>query len=345
MNRREFLNLTAATAGVVAALRAGDLYAAEASAAAMEDATGLKHSIYNVHEYGVQGDGVTDELPAIEALYQRVNRDHPGSGNGAAVTYFFPAGRYLFTDMLRYTYNKAWGQPFNANYICQFIGQGPMLSQLVLKPGAEGYQDPEHPKVFFGPGGPGETLGMLADGLAFLASENGTNPGAIALHWGQHLGVSRNLVAMGGHTCFKNDYAGFEVVENLTCLGGRYGVFGGGGRIWQSLSCLGFTETGVAIGRMPSAVIYNLYTRGQGPGLRAAYNHVAVVGARLEADPPGQEAAVVNHNGGVTCVMLETSGYRQMVKDGVPAAAESTSVLSFYSSPKLILPPAVGKER
>lgn len=339
MNRREFLRSAAVTSAATAALREGNLLAAEQANREVEKTTGLKHYIINVRDHGVKGDGVTDDSPAIQEMFERVNKEL-----GNALTYFFPAGRYLISRQLRYAQHPKWGDKAGLNYIDQWIGQGPTLTQFVLKSHAPGYDDPEKPRFVFSMGGlDGECFGTIADGFAVLANEDGTNPGSVALVFQMHFGVSRNLVASGGHTCYLCEaWGAFAEVQNLTCLGGQYGlVVRTGGYAYHQVRCVGFTRAGVMMaGGYGTLTISNLFTRGAGPGVKVTENCVSVVGARCEADPAGQDAAVIDRPGSSTFVNLVTSGYAQMVQDDVPAAAGVTSALSFYSGRDFKMPQA-----
>lgn len=337
MTRREFIKQAAATSTVAAALQAGNLSAAEEAVRQVRKIAGLKHYIVNVRDYGVKGDGLTDDSPAIQEMFVRVKREL-----GFHVTYFFPAGRYLISQQLRYAQSTKWGDKVDLNYIDQWIGQGPTLTQFVLKSRAPGYDDPEKPKFVFSMGGlDGECFGTIADGFAVLANEDGTNPGSVALVFQMHFGVSRNLIASGGHTCYLCEaWGAFAEVENLTCLGGQYGlIVRTGGYSYHQVRCTGFTRAGVMMaGGNATLTIGNLFTRGSGPGVKVAENCVSVVGARCEADPAGQEAAVIDRPGSSSFVNLVTSGYTQMVQGEVPAAAGAASALSFYSGRNFKMP-------
>ncbi len=61
MNRREFMHAAGGATAVGAALRYGNLSAAEDNASAAQQGSGLKTAIYNVREYGVKGDEITDD--------------------------------------------------------------------------------------------------------------------------------------------------------------------------------------------------------------------------------------------------------------------------------------------
>ncbi len=324
---------------VAAALKAGNLSAAEEASRQVRKIAGLKHYVVNVRDYGVKGDGVTDDSPAIQEMFERVKKEL-----GLYVTYFFPAGRYLISRQLRYGQSTKWGDKVDLNYIDQWIGQGPTLTQFVLKSHAPGYDDPEKPKFVFSRGGlDGECFGTIADGFAVLANEDGTNPGSVALVFQMHFGVSRNLIASGGHTCYLCEAWGCcAEVENLTCVGGQYGlIVRTGGYAYHQVRCTGFTRAGVMMaGGNATLTISNLFTRGSGPGVKVTENCVSVIGARCEADPAGQDAAVIDRPGSSTFVNFVTSGYTQMVQGEVPAAAGPASALSFYSGRNFKMPQA-----
>jgi hypothetical protein len=303
--------------------------------------------VYNARDYGVKGDGVTDDLAAIYTLFERANAE-VGRANPV---YFFPAGRYMLSDKLLYDQDPKMGDKKGVNYSNLFVGMGPTLSQFVLKPNAPGFDDPSRPKQMFGrTGWSRETLGYLIDGLGFIADEDGTNPGSIAIYWQQHCGTSRNIVAAGGHTGMqvKRPKGQDVTMENIVCLGGRYGLhIDGDSYIFKGLSCVGFTEAGVRITREhtrnrvrgTSTSLLNFFSRGTGPAIRTStLATVSVIGGRCEADPRGQETAVVDPIGGSTLINFETLGYGHMVND-LPAASGEVSALSFYSQSMNALTP------
>ena len=263
MDRRKFLQIAAAGAVVPALLRAGDTDGAAQETAALYDKLGLKYWIYNVKDYGVKGDGITDDVPAIYDLFVRANRETESSpGVKSGPIYFFPAGRYMIGEKLQIqNEGPARGDKIQANYGCHLIGQGAAVTQIVLKSKAKGYDDPQNPQdVVTLSRHCGESMGMLIDGFSILGNEDGTNPGTIGLYWGMHVGISRNLILAAGHTCYVEEWGGLPTMENITCLGGRFGLMTRGGQIYRNVSCLGFSERGVQMQGRDASVptcIYN----------------------------------------------------------------------------------------
>lgn len=330
MNRREFVRLAGAGVAVGAALRAGRLDAAE-QAAVETAAGGLATWIYNAREYGVRGDGVTDDSDAIDALFVRANEEH----RSGQIAYFFPAGRYLCSRPL---YTFYWvNNKGPINYGHKIVGQGPTQTQFVLKSRAKGFEDPDVPRVFFGAHRNvlnGESFAQTAEGFAVLANQDSTNPAAVAMLWIQHFGISRDLLVMGG-------YAGFVSmvfhgsVENLQCVGGQYGIVQRQtGCSFTNTACSGFSKAGlVANMGIGTLTLNGLYTRGRGLALDARAGSTSVTGAWFEAEPPGGPAVRVTDTAGCSLVNFTTVGYDEMVAGDVKAAGR-ISTLTLYASPE-----------
>lgn len=338
MNRRDFVRLAGTGAVVGAALRAGRLDAAEEAAKNETAAGGMETWIYNAREYGVKGDGVTDDADAIDALFVRANEEH----HSGQIAYFFPAGRYLCSRAI-YTFRWIKGKGA-VNYGHKIFGQGPTQTQFVLKPNAKGFEDPDVPRIFFGAHRNvlgGESFAQTADSFAVLANEDGSNPAAVAMLWIQHFGISRDLLVMGG-------YAGFVsmvfhgVVENLQCVGGPYSIIQRQtGCSYTNAVCTGFSRAGVLANVGVGTVTLNgLYTRGQGPALDVRAAVASVTGAWCEAEPSGGAAVRVNDTAGCSLVNFTTVGYDEMVAGDVKANGR-TSTLTMYASPDRPAGPSV----
>ena len=338
MDRREFMKLGALSGGVIACLRSGRLLAAERAAVDLYAEHGLQYNIFNALEYGLKADGETDNAAALEELFQRATDEQ---GRGRPI-FFFPAGRYLLGDKVRWdTHSKMGDRDKGYNYGNLFVGMGPTLSQFVLKSNAPGFDDPEHPKQMFGrTGTKRETVGYIMDGLGFVANEDGTNPGSIALFWQPHFGICRNILASGG-------YAGLHMLrpkgqnatmENITCEGGLYGLWINGDAFnFKHLTCTGFTRAGVRVTREPthfrgtSTSLLNFSSRGNGPAVHVERMcAVTIIGGRMEADPAGAELAVNDTVGGSTLINVETRGYRNII-NGVPAEGDGLNSVSFFA--------------
>lgn len=319
-------------------LQSGRVEAAEQTVADIYAKYGLKYNIYNAREYGVKGDGRTDDLAAVEDLFQRATDE---LGRQVPV-FFFPAGRYLLSNKCRWdAHGKMGDKDKGYNYSNLFVGMGPALTQFVLQPRAPGFDDPGHPKQMFGRTGiKRETLGYIMDGFGFRSNEDGSNPGSIAFFWQPHFGICRNIAAAGG-------YAGLHMtrpkgqnvtMENITCEGGLYGLWLQGDAFnYKHLTCTGFSKAGVRVDHEPvhfrgtSTSLSNFTSRGNGPAVIVGkMSAVTIIGGRLESDPAGSEFAVNDTVGGSTLINVETVGYRHII-NGVPAEGSGLNSVSFFT--------------
>ena len=331
MTRRDFLQVTGQATAVGAALRARNVALAQDLASAEEAGSGLQTAIYNAREYGVRGDGMTDDSDAIEALFRRANKER-----GKSITYFFPAGTYLIS---RPCYTAIGNMKDRVNYGYHVIGQGPTQTRFTLKQGAKGFEDPQSPKIVLGPERGrfrDECFAQIYEGFAVFANNDNGNPGSVAMAMKMHFGMSRDLILAGGYACLVDMAYVIMAVENITCLGGKYGIMTTRATTcYSQVHCKDFTEAGVWV-RGTSAVpnFSGLYTEGKGPALRAELAPACVVGGRFRANPEGQDAAVIDTTGGVSLVNVTTSGYNYLVKpDAVKAAQGKRSTVTFYAGP------------
>lgn len=81
-------------------------------------------SYYNVKNYGVMGDGKTDDTKAIQNIINMVGK------NGGGIIYF-PNGKYKFTDMLKITYSYITLKG-ETNSVLEYHGRGQNINFISI---------------------------------------------------------------------------------------------------------------------------------------------------------------------------------------------------------------------
>jgi hypothetical protein len=184
-------------------------------------------------DYGLTGDGVTDETPAILRAIQEniINR-------GSIL--YFPPGTYLVSDRLRWQDSAGTWRGF-----LTFVGDGPEASIIKLMDSAPGFNDPANPKaVIFtasqgGSYGPAVDWANLGEGnegfqnfIFDLSVDTGSNnPGAIGIDYlASNVGAIRTVEVRSGDG---QGFAGIRLVrkwpgpcylKNVTVEGFDYGI-------------------------------------------------------------------------------------------------------------------------
>lgn len=135
--------------------------------------TARSASILNVREHGVNGDGVTDDTAALNALHPQIRKSSIHD-NG---TMYFPEGVYLVSDTVLMGLKRLI-----------IRGDGPGKSIIRLKPGSPGFGDVDKPKVVLAyhvadihGGNMGQAFG---NSLSDISIEVGAgNPGAVGVNY------------------------------------------------------------------------------------------------------------------------------------------------------------------
>jgi polygalacturonase len=176
--------------------------------------------VLNVKDFGAEGDGVTDDTAAIQAMLN----DHP---NGQRIIYL-PNGTYLVSRTITWPA----GIPGQSDYKRTTLqGQSESGVTIKLKDSAAGFTNATTPKavIFTGPP-PAQRFGNSIRNLTVDTGNN--NPGAIGIQFNaSNQGSIRHVTIQSGDGQGINgldmnfaDEIGPLLVKNLTVKGFQYGI-------------------------------------------------------------------------------------------------------------------------
>ena len=177
--------------------------------------------VLNVKDFGAEGDGVTDDTAAIQAVLDA----HP---NGQRIIYL-PNGTYLVSRTITWPAGTPGKGDDYKNTILQ--GQSELGVTIKLKDNAAGFTTGSTPKpvIFTGPA-PAQRFG---NSIRNLTVDTGTgNPGAIGIQFNaSNQGSLRHVTIQAGDGQGVNgldmnfaDEIGPLLVKNLTVKGFQYGI-------------------------------------------------------------------------------------------------------------------------
>ncbi|MEX2381943.1 MAG: glycosyl hydrolase family 28-related protein [Opitutales bacterium] len=159
--------------------------------------------VLNVKDFGAKGDGVADDLPAIQAAIKQA-LDNNGRYSRPPFIYF-PAGTYLLSDSLEGRVGGNWSAGWRAGLM--LMGEERSKVTLQLADNHPGFQDPEKPRAVLKTGSESDTPREEGWGnRAFrhnifnLTVDTGKgNPGAIGIDFlTNNRGAVRNVTIRSG---------------------------------------------------------------------------------------------------------------------------------------------------
>ena len=213
-------------------------------------------NFFNVQTYGAKGDGVTNDLGAIQAAFTAaVAYWKTTVAGGAGPTVFFPAGTYLVNDSIRWVTDGVAGTAWQSGVTFQGSGQ----VTIKLADNLPAFQSVASPLPLLwvasqpaqGPNTDGAGNAAFYNYIFDVLLDVGKgNPGAIGVAWqGNNISGMENVlirssdpagVGYAGITDFRNRYApGPSLFKNVTVVGFNYGI------LWTqqdySITCDGLT--------------------------------------------------------------------------------------------------------
>jgi hypothetical protein len=180
--------------------------------------------IVNVKDYGVKGDGISDDTQAIQKAIQSVPRD-----NSKHVTIYFPKGTYIISQSLKWLNSEGDWYPY-----LSFEGESRTRTTIKLKDYAPGYNDPDRAKAAIvtgsqNPKSDGGGNEAFRNSIYDLTVDTGLgNPGAIGIDYiANNKGAIRNVIIKGQGKYglnFSRSWPGPNLIKNVSIDGFDYGI-------------------------------------------------------------------------------------------------------------------------
>lgn len=270
----------------------------------------------NIKQYGVKGDGITDDTAAIRrAVKDNLNRHQ---------TLFFPEGTYVVSDIIEW---KRDNGVFYAFLTWQGEGEGKTI--IKLKDNAPGFQNPQNPKPitrpgsidFRGKGGGNKAHNNYIFDMTFDVGKG--NPGAIGVDF-----IASNTGAMENVEIISEDgqgFAGLELtrevgpclIKNVTVKGFDVGILGGSMLIHVTLEDIHLSQQNVAGIKNTDLVmaIRHLTSNNSVPAVinnRGRNGPVVLIDSELRGG--SSQVAAIESQSNIVVRNVKTEGYKTAIK-------------------------------
>ena len=300
--------------------------------------------VLNVKDFGAEGDGVTDDTAAIQALLNA----HP---NGQRIIYL-PNGTYLVSGTLTWPAGTGKGDDYK-NTILQ--GQSELGVTIKLKDNAAGFTIAAKPKpvIFTGPA-PAQRFG---NSIRTLTVDTGNgNLGAIGIQFNaSNQGSVRQVTIQSGDGEGINgldlnfaDEIGPLLVKNLTVKGFQYGIRTGfriNSQTFENITLTNQREYGI----YNTGQVVNIRGLKSDNSVTAIYNaggRMTLLDSSLNGTGAAASKPALRSDYPLDLLVrnLKTSGYQAAIQNSNntqvgPTIAEfrSSSVINQFPSPKQTL--------
>lgn len=288
---------------------------------------------YNVRDYGVRGDGVTDDTAAIRALIQQLRpqwRDY----YGLPALIYFPPGTYLIRDTL------SW-----VGCCLALQGAGTGQTTIRLADNTTGFTNPAAPKAVIQTDDGNMSFRQYIQDITIDVG-NG-NRGAVAIDYiTSNTGALRDLIVRSGDgqgligIAMTRQWPGPGLLKDIHISGFGVGIDVGTaeyGMVLQGITLTGMSIAGIR-NNTNTLAIRNLTTEMSAPAIisRNAGSSIILLDSTLRSGGAGVSALEVE--GDLYARNVTTSGYRSVIATN-GTVVPGTNVTEYVRGQRLRLDP------